>query len=130
MLRRLKASFLWAGMIRSYKIGDYVKAKARADEYRKLTFPNAAFRALDATIDILNHHSDIARTKFSELVEYLENIPGDDSLYIKLYSRYYLCLIDKRSDCELLRLEAQQVNASLHLRGWLPLPRESVPIDC
>ena len=129
MFRKIRASLLWVDIIQNYRRGDYAAAAAAADKYRTLYFNDAAFRALDATIDVLNRDSDSARVKFTALSKYLEDIDRKNSRYIKLYSDYYLCLINRQDGCEAIRLEAFSTAASTFMRRWLSLPPEEVPFD-
>ena len=129
MFRRLKSAFLWAAIIRHYERGNFEKARDLADEYRRLGNNDPAFSAVHATIDIMNHDSESARAKFESLSSSLATDDNENSKYVRLYSDYYLCLIDKRTDCDALRVAARQTRASRLLKSWLPLPKEPVPLE-
>ena len=129
MFKRLKAAVIWAKLINCYNRQDYNGAAEFACQYRAIANNNnAAFRALDATLDIFNHKSDVAREKFQGLAYYLSEISGDDSAYIKLYAEYYICLIEKNVDCEEIRQAALSISANSQIKKWLRLPNTEVPI--
>lgn len=127
MFNKLRAAVIWAKLLNCYNRQDYVKASIYANKYRSISFNNAAFRALDATLDVLNHKSGDAREKFHELASYLKNVPGGDSKYMRLYAEYYLCLIEKNADCEGIRQAAMSTSATKQIRKWLRLPNVQVP---
>jgi hypothetical protein len=129
MFKRIKAAFLWSEIIKRYQQAEYGLASAAADKYRQI-YPNVnAFRAIDATLDILRGNSDVAEAKFGELLNHLRAESDPNKKYIMLYSKYYICLINKGMGCDQLRKEALSVAAYSRLTRWLPLPLEEVPIE-
>lgn len=128
MFNRIRASLLWAEMLKRRANGDYVAAAKSADKYRNLAFNNAAFRALDATIDILNHKMEDSLKKFRELSLYLQNIEGIDAAYINMYCKYYICLIENEKSCDRIRIDAMSISASKYIKKWLPFPQQEIDI--
>jgi hypothetical protein len=121
MFNRLRAAWIWMRIVQRYQAKDYKTASLLADKYRDIAFNDAVFRALDATLDILNHKYTNARRKFSQLIGYLNNIDKIDGKYIMLYSEYYLCVIDDNGDCEDILLKALNIPASSRVKSCLPL---------
>jgi hypothetical protein len=62
-----------------YLIGDYSAASSLADEYRRCCIVDPIFRAFDATLDVLDLRSDIAKEKFVDLIEGLKDRPRKDN---------------------------------------------------
>jgi hypothetical protein len=121
MFRRAKAALLWGRMISRIRQGKYEEASVAADRYRLLGLNDALFLALDATIDVLNLRSSVAREKFIKAEDITEGA-SENERYITLYCRYYICVIDKQEDCDILRQQALSLKVSSRIRAVLPLP--------
>lgn len=126
MITRIRSFLLWSKIFKLYQAEKYKAASEAADIFRIRYRNHAIFRALDATLDILNHKSPIAQEKFNKLSEYLSGRPERDAKYIKIYCDYYLCLISKSPNCEDLRKKGLNTSVSSSVRRWLPLPHEPV----
>ena len=126
MFKRIRASFLWAKMLKQYKDGDYDGASESALKYRELNFDNIVFDVFDATLNILNHEPDCALIKFTDISSRIKNYDKRGKMYITLYCEYYVCLIQNHLFCDDIRLKANQSTAPKHIKKWLPLPNEPI----
>jgi hypothetical protein len=128
MLNRIKAAILWSRMISLVRQEKYAEASAAADKYRRIWLSDAAFTALDATIDVLNLKSESAREKFVKAADIAKGI-NDNDKYVALYCKYYICVIDKHEDCDILRQQALSLHPSGHVKAALPLPLGNVFVE-
>jgi hypothetical protein len=113
-------------MLYFLKVGEYKKAYFISRKYKKVAQDDKIFEALEATIDILNHRSDVAHKKFRSVIAVTRKDAGEDSQYLRLYSEYFVCLVEKGQHCDILRRRAHAVNASKQIKRWLPLPLDEV----
>lgn len=114
---------LWTAIRKKYLEGDYESAASLADEYRQNCIIDPVFVALDATLDVLTHKSDLAFDKFSALVREVTTHPRKrNNEYIEQYCYYYLALI-RGEDASDYFERAQRAPATKHVRRSLPLVR-------
>jgi hypothetical protein len=126
LLKRIRAARAWVQLLSRFRQGDFAGASRWAERYRKLGATNAMFEPLDATLDILNFRSDDARAKFERAIAANPRPSSDDQKYIQLYSLCFLCLIEKKEQCDDMRCKALALNPSDRVRRILPLPEEPV----
>jgi hypothetical protein len=128
MFNRIKAAFLWGRMISLIRQEKYAEASAAADEFRRIEFSDAAFTALDATIDVLNFRSELAREKFVKAAD-MATDTNENERYVSLYCKYYIFVIDNQEDCETLRQQALSLHPSGRVKAALPLPLNNVLVE-
>ncbi len=110
---------LWREIVRRYRLNQRYLAKELMRLYLFLGGGEPAAGALDATLDILLRDSDSALKKFRTISDRLAGAVGDDLQYIREYSNFYICIMEKRVNCEAVRQKAIRLNPDPQLRRTL-----------
>lgn len=128
MLTRIKAALTWSKILRHYRNKNYIEAEKYCEIYKSIGTDNSVFKALYATINILNKNSQSALKKFDSIISSIEPI-DEDRKYVLNYSLYYVALINKNKDADNFRTAALQSDAKNILKQWLPLSPHPVEIS-
>lgn len=126
MIKRLQAAAYFSLALKYYRNDNIEESRKYIEKHLLFTKTTSATAlAFRATLMLLDRDMSSANATFLNAIE-LCTRNDSNSDYVRSYCQYYLCLIDKDSDCDRLRRTALAVPASRRLKEWLVLP--SVPI--
>jgi hypothetical protein len=126
MIKKLQAAAYFSLALKYYRNDNIEKSRRYIEKHILLSKTRRATAlAFRATLMLLDRDMHSSKDNFLTAIE-LCTRNDSNSDYVRSYCQYYLCLIDKDSDCDRLRRTALAVPASRRLKEWLVLP--SVPI--